>query len=227
MALVTILGDVHGGWDHLKDAMDQNPKTDLFIQVGDFGYWKNLGRDIPNLDRPLLFVDGNHEDHPGLKKVELSGNLEVAQNVFYIPRGSHFEYEGATFNCIGGAQSIDRWSRIVGRDWFPGEVPTYEEFSKFVELPKADYIIAHTAPFSVIEQCFAMTPNENYASVEKSLEAIWNQMDYTPKGWFFGHWHYPMDKVVNGTRFMCLPCVHDVSFAGMNIPASIGYSIEL
>jgi hypothetical protein len=31
---------------------------------------------------------------------------------------------------------------------------------------------------------------------------MWNF--YKPETWIFGHWHLSFDKVISGTRFICL-----------------------
>jgi hypothetical protein len=225
MSKVTILGDVHGSWRSLRWAMDQNPDTDLFIQVGDFGYWENLGRKIPDMDRQILFCDGNHEDHVGLAKRVEDEKLEVAKNVWYIPRASHFVYEGVSFNCIGGAESIDRDMRVSGKDWFASEVPSYAEFSNFANLPPADVVIAHTAPISVIEACFPYPLFPGFAQVENALEQVWQQTASRSSYYFYGHWHMPMTKIIKGTHFQCIPCTHEWNFKDRHVEPSSGVTL--
>ena len=63
---------------------------------------------------PMRFVDGNHDDHPRLKKlrgrVRVRG-VEIAKNVIYQPRGSVHEDEDGTRFCSWAAR---RRSTVAG-----------------------------------------------------------------------------------------------------------------
>ena len=79
MKKVHVIGDVHGRFDTLINILN-TVDADLYIQVGDFGYWPNLNGDIPDMPKHLFFCDGNHDDHDKLAHVVISGQLEVAKN---------------------------------------------------------------------------------------------------------------------------------------------------
>jgi len=213
---VHFIGDTHADWDGLNRAMASCPDADLFIQVGDFGFWPPY-RQLPIIDKPLLFVDGNHENHEALASAE----IEIAPNVWRIPRASHINFNGVKINCIGGAQSVDKHRRTEGVDWFANEVPSYAELNAFADLPEADIIVGHTAPISIIKQCFPYSLYPGFSQVEHSLQAIWEGLGYTPQAYIYGHWHEPMRCKTKGTEFVCVPCVHQWN----NVPPSDGVTV--
>jgi len=205
---ITFLGDVHGDWGSLHRAIDQNPDTDVFIQVGDFGIMPKIGSfpKSKGFKKPVLFADGNHEDHDLLAKRVAKGNLEFARNCWYIPRASRLDFNGFTINCIGGAVSIDKYHRTEGKSWWKEEVPSYDEFDRFANLEACDAIVTHDAPHSIGR--LVMSHHSEQDAVSGVLDSIWQMLDYQPSYWFFGHHHKPFDKVIKGTRFICLPCTH-------------------
>jgi hypothetical protein len=204
---VTFLGDVHGRWADMYARMGENLETEQFVQVGDFGHLPGLGSYIPQgCPTPLDFIDGNHEDHFDLAERVIKGDLEMAPNINYIPRGTQKVYGSTKVNFCGGAESVDRDVRITGRDWFPTEIPSYEEMSRFMGLPDADVWVTHNAPKFIIE------PISHYKvkdPTNKMFEFAWQETGHKPEIWFFGHYHKHIDETVEGTRFVCLPCVHD------------------
>ncbi len=226
---VTFLGDVHGDWQQLRWAMLQNPDTDIFIQVGDFGimpkqpacsYPKNKG-----FGRPVFFIDGNHDDHTLLASRVEKNKLEIVRNVFYVPRASSLNIEGVTINCIGGAESIDQYRRISGKTWWAEEIPSYEESSRFGDLPSADIVVTHTAPMSIVEDS-PIAEHKLSDPFSHDLSNVLRCIDYTPKLWLFGHFHDHFAATVNGTQFQCLPCVHEhngiAPFAGVTVTLDDG-----
>jgi hypothetical protein len=203
---VTILGDNHGRWDDLYRCLRNNPDSEAFIQVGDLGIIQGL-KSIPpkqGFDRPVYFIDGNHENHWWLKTKVEENSLEIVPNLFYIPRGTQKIFGKTPINFLGGAESIDKNSRILGRDWFPEEIPNRQEVEKFLSLPESDIWITHTAPEFVISKFAhykASDPTSHY----------FNQVftSKRPKIWYFGHFHLHYNEVIRGTRFICVPCTHD------------------
>lgn len=221
--MILFVGDVHGAWGNLQDAINAHPEVDAVVQVGDFGVFPNIGIQPPAVfNKPVFFIDGNHENHEYLSA--LTDN-EIAKGVTYLPRATQHIIDGRTINVMGGAQSIDQHHRIEGRDWFRGEIPSFEQMSQFLELPAADIIVTHTAPLAVVRAMGYIDCND---PVSRDLEFVRTHIEYTPKVWFFGHWHRPFDKVIDGVRFVCLPCVHDTDIwvgKWVGVPASKGMVI--
>jgi hypothetical protein len=230
---VTFLGDTHGYFTDLKRAWDNNPETDLFFQVGDFGIMPKAdgGKDLRKLSKmarkggkPTLFIDGNHEDHWLLADRIKRGNLNFGSAV-YVPRSSQLRLGNSVVNCLGGAMSIDKHHRTVGKTWWPEETPNYEEVMRFADLSPADIIVTHTAPLSVAQSMGLLYGSKGSDPTSNDLDGILRVMDYAPKFWFFGHFHPTEVKTMefNGTTFVCLPCVH----AHESAKGYDGYTITL
>jgi len=204
---VTFLGDVHGRWVDLANAMNKNSDTEVFIQVGDFGIFPRGGH-MPNgeFDTPLLFIDGNHDDHWYLKQIEEKGELEIIPNCFYVPRGSTHRIGDAQVNFLGGAISIDKHFRTYGVNWWPEEEPDREEYQRFIDLPEADIFVTHEAPLTIVEKIVEGVVRPD--PVSNTLEFIFREVK-KPEIWIFGHHHVHFDETIDGTRFICIPCVHD------------------
>lgn len=227
---VTFMGDVHGCWGDLQDRINENENTDIIIQVGDFGIIPTLGSFPPEMgfSKPLFFVDGNHEDHLLLQKHVEEKDLEIVKNVRYVPRATQMKLGNTTINFMGGAQSVYRPNRKQYIDWWAEEVPTQKEFEKFANLSSADIVVTHNAPTSVVENIanYTITDPTNH-----NFETIFRSMKQKPEIWFFGHFHIDFDKVIDGTRFVCIPCVHAHEFwknkIRYPIEESKGYTLNL
>ena len=207
------LGDVHGAFGNMRDAMDNNPDCNHFIQVGDMGVfwdgrepWGHYVRDF-TLDKQVSFIGGNHDNWDFLRCDSSFRNQKWPKNLFYIPNASHWNLP-TPINFMGGANSIDKHNRIEGMDWWPGEIPPYSEFQAFADLPHSDVWITHTCPTEV---AIRLLKNGNVIPdpVSNNLQQIWDNSEEKPKIWLFGHWHQRFDEVIKGTRFICIPCVHE------------------
>lgn len=148
----------------------------------------------------LYFCPGNHEDWMSLEAlVEEHGRvpIEVIKNVVYMPRSTTLDLpDGRRVLFIGGATSIDKTERLSWYDWFPNEVIGLEDMDNLPDT-NIDIVVSHTCPTEFKEiinesakdwrlndpwwlQKFA-DPSCNYLS--KVLHK------YSPKYWFFGHFH--------------------------------------
>jgi hypothetical protein len=184
-----MVGDTHADWGALEVLIDME-KPELILQCGDFGYWPRLA-DVPqppdtsNWPR-IHFCDGNHEDHDALAQRESD---EVLPNVVYQPRGSTLTLpDGRVVLFLGGATSIDKAARVMGRDWFPQEVPGYEVFEALDGVGRVDIVVSHTCP-----QEFEMSSGRSGEDVrfrDPTRDLLSYVLDnYRPAQWFFGHWH--------------------------------------
>ena len=152
-------GDTHNDLAFVASAaMLARENGAEMVQVGDFGFlWPGhdqldaLSALLVGLGVTLRFVDGNHDDHPRLRK--LCGRVRrrgvtIAPNVIYQPRGSIHEDEDETrFLFVGGAPSIDRALRTEGRSWWPEETITEAEYD-FAMAAKGPVhvLVTHDAP---------------------------------------------------------------------------------
>ena len=218
-------GDVHGdAIGRLSNANFQTAKTldrsDLVFIAGDFGsVWCNQEdreeRYVLNWlnDRPFttMIIGGNHENWDRLRALPMVEKFgvqlgELRPNVFFVPNGTLIDYYGRKIFCFGGAMSTDKHLRVEGRDWWAGEIPTYEEMdfgTKNLETVdyEVDVIISHTMPIkSIVAFCHSMgyheerqtDPTANYLSFIKE-HTKYNE-------WYCGHFH--MNKEFDGV--LCL-----------------------
>lgn len=143
-----LLGDTHGRLDVVIRAIAaaRAARVDTIFQLGDFGFvWP--GRDqlaalhqlLDDASMRMIFLDGNHDHHQGL--------AETAWHKYpwlrYMPRGSVETFGTTKVGFLGGAASIDREFRTLGRDWWPTEVITDADVEA---LTPCDVLLTHDAP---------------------------------------------------------------------------------
>jgi len=201
---IIVTGDIHANFGDLNALINKyKHRLDLVLCCGDFGYWPNMDKDHEKVKThgiPVLWCDGNHEDHWSLKARESD---EIAPNVFYMPRGSTYKLEdGRTILFMGGGFSIDWRQRRVGVDWFPVEEVITQ--TDMMDLPdvKVDIVVSHTCP---TELYHIMLPYYDGRSMEPSnyaLSEVWKK--YKPSLWFFGHWHCYKEGMLGDTKWCAL-----------------------
>jgi DNA repair exonuclease SbcCD nuclease subunit len=185
-----ITGDIHGYIDIHKLSSKEWPegcnlnKNDYLIISGDFGLvWSDPAKKdeifwlkwLSNKPWTTLVIDGNHENHDLLAKLEIVekfGGLvgKITDSIFHLKRGYVYSIEGKKIFTFGGAESTDKESKILksngnfkiikrieGKDWWAGELPTEEEKNRaWKNLKKEDYkvdiIIGHTFPQRFIDK---------------------------------------------------------------------------
>jgi hypothetical protein len=154
---VLCVGDTHGNsawWGRFVAPLADHVGADAIVQVGDFGFWPGRWDGDAFLDQvrssrvPVLFLDGNHEDHPALRAAtgyprRIPCNL--GGNLWYLPRGSRLRIAGADAVAVGGARSIDRALRRPGVDWFWEEALDDEDLAS-LGTERADILLSHDAP---------------------------------------------------------------------------------
>jgi len=206
---IIVTGDIHNEFGRLNALINKvKNKADLIICCGDFGYWPNFSKklgflkvsDIVNHDIPILWCDGNHDDHWALKKRESD---ELAPNIFYMPRGSTYALEdGRNIMFMGGAFSIDGDLRMIGRDWFPlNEIITQKDIENLPDK-KIDIMISHTCPTEIVPIMVRYYEGRDFEPSNYALSEVWKK--YRPDLWFFGHWHHYKAGDLEGTKWYAL-----------------------
>ncbi|SMF34653.1 metallophosphoesterase family protein [Desulfovibrio gilichinskyi] len=210
-----ILGDIHGDFQVINHLVTTE-QPDIIIQCGDFGYWPHQNG-WPPADPPLklgntklYWCEGNHEDHEELANITESGQLEVAPNCFYQPRGSILALpDGRNVLFFGGADSTDKESKIEGKSWFSNEIPAANDFEKLDPNQHIDIVVSHTCPSSFV---LRRTPPLGYSKVPwlaKADDPTRDILDlilqkYEPAQWFFGHFHIHQVGKFQNTDWMAL-----------------------
>lgn len=217
---ILFLGDTHGDLDfvHLACIIASDNNAEI-IQVGDWGFvWPN-GSQLDDLSKKMVawnvkmrFIDGNHDWHSKLNELAVAAGgvpdaggivrtpVEIAPNVIYQPRGSHYkDDDGTVFSFMGGAPSIDKHFRRDGLSWWATETITKEDMEVAMDSPKCHVLVTHDAPDYPPgfrpkgEPEFRVASKQSMNNV-KRLRTI-----NGPRLHVHGHWHYAyVDGVTRG-----------------------------
>lgn len=224
---ILILGDTHGNTPWAKVAIEKAASlgVDKIIQVGDFGYWPRHGglKFIQAVSRyavehgiDFYWIDGNHEDfkvlHGSFGKYH-PGPRQILPNLFWMSRGSTAEFGGKKFLFTGGAASIDRGRRKLGKTWFLEEMITDEDVSKAVP---ADIVVAHDSPINVLSafnRSFVVDDDSEFCRAQ--MRRVINIAK--PELLFHGHYHFysDLDKLRDEGYTRCVGLGTDGSWDSM------------
>ena len=218
MNRVFVTGDTHGGIDIFKLKSKAWPlgkeldKGDFLIIAGDFGLiWDqphNISKEEIYLlnwlsEKPwtTLFIDGNHENHDRLDKLETvdmfgSDVGRVNDSIFHLRRGRVYNIAGKNIFTFGGGFSIDKARRTEFITWWKQEMPTNEEFKFGLKTlkennNKVDYIITHSCSniaFKILNSVYWMGEK---ADGEDQLRSYFDNLIGLVEHdkWFCGHFH--------------------------------------
>jgi len=213
---VFVCGDTHT-LNFLSIIEHYNLKNFILIHVGDIG----TGFDSRQLDDytldelneycrinngRILAIRGNHDD-PAAFTSNSRYNREFIE---FIPDYTYRTINGKVFLFVGGATSIDRTQRIVGKSYWIDEkfvLPdTYES------LAPCDVLVTHSAPLDVypsdglsrIAGWFKLDPTlkeeliEERTLIRKLYETVHPSIN------LYGHFHASVSERIDGTWFRCL-----------------------
>lgn len=202
-----ITGDTHGEVGRFRDFLEKGEffwdRDDYLMVCGDFGYVfrdtvdeRRFLDELEGLRYTICFCDGNHENFRVLNQfpVEIwnGGRIHrVRKNIIHLMRGQVYTISGKKFFTMGGAYSIDRYTRKESESWWKEELPNNDEYREAIRSLKehgneVDYILTHTAPRLLIYQ-MGKTPDTHDAELTGFLEWVMTEVKF--KKWFFGHWH--------------------------------------
>ena len=190
--MITLIGDVHGKYEHYHKIVRQTERHPYTLQIGDFGFKYDTLKNVDSTRH--LILPGNHD------------NYDTCYN------HSHFlgDYGYTSLNRIEffyyrGAYSIDRQSRTIGIDWWENEQVNIDQFMKARELYrdiKPEVMITHDCPQDIALQM--LEPGQRvYENITSwALQELYNI--HQPKLWFYGHWHRSVKIQHGNTQFVCL-----------------------
>jgi Icc-related predicted phosphoesterase len=225
---IVVFGDVHNRYDNFANYVNEvsNQNIDFGIQVGDMGFHpKHTDMDdlaklrsaASNVEFPIHWLDGNHEDHSILQYLEDFNNSP--QNIFgddltYQSRGSYIEMDTHILFFIGGARSIDKNQRIIdGLDWFPEEEilrgqedAVFDAIEHINNSGKEVIMLTHTCPFFDDMSLIFGKSTKAPSWQQKFLREVLERLTINPKMWFHGHFHKPIEYKIDGfdTEFISL-----------------------
>ena len=227
--MIYITGDTHGQLRRL--VIHRWTSEDKLIITGDFGFVL-FGEDncpeetqkldvLASLPCEILFIDGNHEGFPHLGAYPLEERYgapvrRLRPNIFWLLRAKVYTIEGNTFFTMGGAASPDRTFRehchAAGSPplWFPQELPDPQDYGAawqalYGHNAQVDYILTHTAPFSVIPQLTHSPPRPEDAALTHFLDEVYREISF--RRWYCGHFH--IDKQIEPLSGKPLVCCYD------------------
>jgi len=212
-----IAGDWHGNKPWAVERINDfaNAGITEVLHLGDFGlfsdpegidYLRTLNDVCAASSITLLVTMGNHDNYVMYDAMEThtDGDYDGWKfdpefyNILYATRGQRWEREGVSFVSLGGANSIDRYGRIEGYNWWSDEQIGYGDVYRTREGGYADVMITHEAPEGVqltdthrsddkwkardVEYA-----NQSRASMRQAVDGV------KPGILFHGHYHYLLD----------------------------------
>ncbi len=208
---VLLLGDTHGNSTAIHYAIKTAVSLDCeaILQLGDFGYWEHTQGGVQFLDNvnhmcelssmPLIWLDGNHESQLMLRKVYFNeahrtdqGFYTIRPFIFHSPRGNIFTIGDVKFCTFGGAWSIDRGRRTIGKSWWWEEEIDWAEVNA-MKREHVDVLLTHDVPTFVDMSAVALVNGGQFHIIpeaeknRKKLDRVVEKC--TPRYIYHGHYH--------------------------------------
>lgn len=159
---ILLIGDTHGNFAHLERRARKAKvrfDVDVAFQLGDFGFvWDkrsaeklfNLNEILAQIDLPLYWLDGNHENFELMEEEYGIDRLapefkQMFSHITYSGRGNTWEWDGVKFMSYGGAVSVDKGRRVPYLSWWPHEEIIPEHVSALPNT-KIDVLLSHDSP---------------------------------------------------------------------------------
>jgi len=207
-----VTGDKHGDITPILQFIERfglGEESNIIV-CGDMGIcWSESQFDLEETVRTyekycngvnLFWIDGNHENfniiNEWYKDADAGCYHAISDHITHMYRGTKMTVslhgDVKTMLFLGGADSVDRFWRREGLDWWPEEQITPDDIQR-VHADHYDYVFTHCCPFSVFEHnrgflcnMYANIDKFNHTS-EKMLDLLCNKITYGE--WFFGHYH--------------------------------------
>lgn len=214
---IALAGDWHGDLNYAQRAVGHAEErgADVLLHLGDTGYdWRErfireLDRTLGEVGLPMLFVEGNHDDHVWLASQPLRDNglRQLTEWIWHIPRGFCWEWSDRRFMGLGGAHSVDRPYRIKkGHLWQWQERITLEEAAYARGQGLVDVLLSHDCPDGV--DIPGLEPGEfdwiEIQQAQEHRELLRTVVDAVQPGTIWhGHYHqryYRLTKFGYGRR---------------------------
>lgn len=201
-----LLGDVHGEKSLFNSFLNSQEK--ICLQLGDFGFcWESddlqkckfmnlFEKNYPN--KMILTILGNHENYELIKRfpiVPIMGGKarRMRANIYALERGEVFEIEGYNCLALGGADSLDRYSRTEGVDWWRDEGVNLKNISMAIKNVHrkagghVDFVFTHCLPYRMMHN---FLPDQTiYGNSEHLLDNLMDNPYVSFDEWYAGHIH--------------------------------------
>jgi hypothetical protein len=186
----------------------------VVVHAGDFGidstqagqdYLSALSRALREVDGYVLFVEGNHENHPLLRK--FAGKtpegepVEITKRIFWLPRALRWSWWGNSWLALGGAVSVDKVFLKHGVDWWLEEEISDADAAAAAHGGPADVMVCHDRP--AFAPLVLPTPPSAWRQGDllrsevhrQRLQAVVEHVK--PRLLVHGHYHYEDDTLVS------------------------------
>ena len=189
---ITLIGDVHGKYEHYHKIVRQTERHPYTLQIGDFGFKYDTLKNVDSTRH--LILPGNHDHYD-----------TCYNHPHFLGDYGYTSLNRIDFFYYRGAYSIDRQYRTIGIDWWENEQVSIDQFMKARELYrsiKPEVMITHDCPQDIALQM--LEPGQRaYENITSwALQELYNI--HQPKLWFFGHWHRAVKIQHGNTQFVCL-----------------------
>lgn len=210
MAYLRIIGDVHGLYN---EYIDLAKEAEYSIQLGDLGFDYQLVDKFlnPSFHRIL---GGNHDNY-----TEENGIFVMQPKHFLGDYGTYTVPKIGQFFYVRGGYSIDKAYRRENVDWWPAEQLSYTLALQALESYKKTrprLMLTHECPSTILD-VVAEKKMWDGALIRPSMTAnlLASMLEVSqPSLWIFGHHHRYFDRMIGGTRFICLPELGYIDFEG-------------
>jgi hypothetical protein len=191
--MLTIIGDVHGKYDHYHKIIRRTEDHPYTVQLGDFGFKYDTLNSVDHTKH--VIIGGNHD------------NYDICNNYphFLSDYGYMVNFNGIDFFYYRGAYSIDRQYRTVGVDWWGKEQVSIDQFMearKLYSQIKPDIMITHDCPDFMVPYYIGFDKVVYQNITNWALGELWNI--HQPKLWLHGHHHQNKITTYGNTEFVCL-----------------------
>lgn len=203
---ILFVGDVHSNLDGLHNVQKANPDIDVYIQVGDLGFYATeetakgdkaqyekhhrfirlmlariaLDTVVP-FEKPVYFIKGNHDDYDSLDT-----DYMKKLNIHYIPQTGCIAFDNCNIVGLGGVYSSVRtaWEtkRLSGRERRFYTLEELKSMRKLYADERVDVLMTHQASAGIL-------PNRNSGWDEGStyIQALLEAL--SPTYYIHGHHH--------------------------------------
>lgn len=190
--MITLIGDVHGKYEHYHKIVRQTERHPYTLQIGDFGFKYDTLKNVDSTRH--LILPGNHDHYD-----------TCYNHPHFLGDYGYTSLNRIDFFYYRGAYSIDRQYRTIGIDWWENEQVNIDQFMKARELYrdiKPEVMITHDCPQDIALKM--LEPGQRvYENITSwALQELYNI--HQPKLWFYGHWHRSVKIQYGNTQFVCL-----------------------
>ena len=207
--MLYFIGDIHAELELLAYKLKEKKiKDSHLVQVGDFGFGflgdrekaaiESLNKALKAGNNLLYVIRGNHDDPSYFEEGREVGNIRI------VPDYSVLELSGYSILLAGGAISVDRASRVLGKSYWKEEEFIFnidKLESALNTVKKLDIVVTHNAPsefwpFELNNLVRAYARRDKNLFLELSHERAqhskllkWVKSRFSPLHWYYGHFH--------------------------------------